>query len=618
MKAFLPDSNSIYRRVFEKTGDPILLLKDGCFVECNPAALSMLGGVDKNVLIGTTPAKISPACQPDGRASDEKAAEMIAIAMREGCHRFEWLHLRTDGAPLMVEVTTTPIEVAGEIILHTLWRDITRRKQSEMFEAFRSRILEMLAGDETLASVLEEIVLGVEQFDSAMLCSILLLDGCGRRLRNGAAPSLPDSYNSAIDGVEIGIGVGSCGTAAFTGERVIVEDIATHPYWASYKELAAAAGLGACWSQPIKSSTGKVLGTFAIYHHTANTPAADDLHLIEQTAHLVSIAIERSVAAEKLRDSEAHYRLLTEDASDVIWKTDRELRITYISPADERLRGYRADEVIGHHVFEMFTEEGVAVVKEVMRRRMQAESHEYKTGFVNFEVQHRCRDGTLKWGEVFSTPEFDEHGNITGYHGITREISRRKQVEEQVLQLAFYDALTRVPNRRLLYERLKQTMAASKRSGLYSALMFMDLDNFKPLNDLHGHVAGDLLLIEAADRLKRSVRESDTVARFGGDEFVVVLNELDADRQVSTALARSVAEKISEALSAPYLLSVSRESGPDVTVEHRCTASIGVVLFSNHEGSQDDILKWADTTMYKAKVDGRNLIRFYDESLGTA
>lgn len=618
MTAILPDSEDIFRRVFEKTGDPILLLKEGRFVECNAAALSMLGGIGRNDLIDSTPAGISPACQPDGRSSEEKSAEMIAIAMREGGHRFEWLHLRADGSQFMVEVTTTPVEVEGEMILHTLWRDITRCKQAEMFEAFRSRILEMLAGEETLAGVLEAIVQGVEQFDNAMLCSILLLDRSGRLLHKGAAPSLPDSYNTAIDGVEIGMGVGSCGTAAFTGECVIVEDIATHPYWAPYKELAAAAGLGACWSQPIRSSAGKVLGTFAIYHHTAHTPAADDLRLIKQTAHLARIAIERSVAAEKLRDSEAHYRLLTEDASDVIWKTDHELRLTYISPADERMRGYRADEVIGHHVFEMFTEDGIAVVREVMERRMQAESREHKTGFVNYEVQHRCRDGTLKWGEVFSTPEFDEHGSIIGYHGITREISRRKQMEEQVLQLAFYDALTRVPNRRLLYERLKQTMTASKRSGHYGALMFMDIDNFKPLNDLYGHVAGDLLLIEAADRLKRSVRESDTVARFGGDEFVVVLNELDADKQTSTALARTVAEKISAALSAPYLLSVSSEGGDTVTVEHRCTASIGVVLFNNHEGSQDDLLKWADTTMYKAKVEGRNLVRFYDGGLGAA
>jgi diguanylate cyclase (GGDEF)-like protein/PAS domain S-box-containing protein len=612
MTAFRQESEGIYRCVFEKTGDPILLLKQGRIVECNAAALKILGVVDKTDLLDCAPVEISPARQPDGRASGEKFEEMLAIAMSEGSYRFDWLHKRFDGSTFAVEVSATPIAVGGEIVLHTLWRDVTRRKYSEMYEVFRSRVLEMLAGGEPLPKILEAIVRGVEQLEPAMLCSILLLDRNGMRLNKGAAPSLPDFYNSAVDGIAISVGVGSCGTAAYTGARVIVEDIASHPYWAPYQELAATAGLGACWSQPVLGSAGQVLGTFAIYHPDAHTPSQANLHLIEQTAHLASIAIERSAAAEKLRDSEAHFRLLTEDASDVIWKTDREFRFTYISPADERLRGYRADEVIGHHAFEMFSDEGVAVVKEVMSQRRQSEQSRAHPGFVTFEVQHRCKDGSLLWGEVFSTPEFDEHGNITGYHGITREISRRKQMEEQVRQLAFYDALTKVPNRRLLYDRLKQTMAVSKRSGRYSALMFMDLDNFKPLNDLHGHVAGDLLLIEAADRLKRSVRETDTVARFGGDEFVVVLSELDEDRAAATVLARAVAEKISAALSAPFQLSVSREGGAVITVEHRCTASIGVVVFVNHEGSQDDILKWADATMYTAKEDGRNLIRFYE------
>ena len=248
---------------------------------------------------------------------------MIAIALRNGFHRFEWVHVRADGSNFLVEVSLTPIAVGGEVVLLTLWRDITERKQAERFELFRSHTLELLSGNEPLSIILEAIVSGIEQLEPAMLCSILLLEQNGKRLKTGAAPSLPDFYNAAIDGVEIGIGVGSCGTAAYTGELVIVEDIASHPYWAPYKELAARAGLGACWSQPIRSSSGQVLGTFAIYHHLPHTPTETDLDLIEQTAHLASIAIERSVAAEKLRDSEAHYRLLTEDASDVIWKTDQ-------------------------------------------------------------------------------------------------------------------------------------------------------------------------------------------------------------------------------------------------------------------------------------------------------
>ena len=198
-----------------------------------------------------------------------------------------------------------------------------------------------------------------------------------------------------------------------------------------------------------------------------------------------------------------------------------------------------------------------------------------------------------------------------GFVTIYIDITERKKMEEQVHQLAFYDALTKLANRRLLNDRMNQTMAAAKRSGLYGALMFLDLDNFKPLNDLHGHEVGDLLLSEVATRLKRCVREIDTAARFGGDEFVVMLCDLSPDRAESAALAMIVARRIQTALSAPYLL--TRQDGTAAaTVEHHCTASIGVALFIALEASQDDVLKWADTAMYQAKAAGRNSIRFHD------
>jgi diguanylate cyclase (GGDEF)-like protein/PAS domain S-box-containing protein len=200
-----------------------------------------------------------------------------------------------------------------------------------------------------------------------------------------------------------------------------------------------------------------------------------------------------------------------------------------------------------------------------------------------------------------------------GFVTIYIDITERKRMEEQVRHLAFYDVLTSLPNRRLLDDRLAQTMAASKRSGLYGALMFLDLDNFKPLNDAHGHVVGDLLLIEVAKRLRSCIREVDTVARFGGDEFVVMLSELNEDKATSMLRTEAVAEKIRVRLSEPYLLSVRREGQGEATVEHLCTVSIGVSLFINHEASQDEILKWADAAMYQAKDAGRNLIRFHDQ-----
>ncbi|HEX5336895.1 MAG TPA: GAF domain-containing protein, partial [Gallionella sp.] len=240
--------------------------------------------------------------------------------------------------------------------LNTIDRELNQAKK---LDQFHRQTLELLASRDSLQEILENLVRGVEQFNPAMLCSVFLLDKEGKHLVNGIAPSLPNFYNEATTGIEIGLGVGSCGTAAFTGQRVIVENISTHPYWGAFRECAARAGLGACWSQPIYALSGKVLGTFSIYHRDAHTPTDADIALIEELSRQASIAIERSIDAEKIRDSEAHYRLLTEDVSDVVWKQDREHRFTYISPADERMRGFSADEVIGSHAFDMMTEEGI-------------------------------------------------------------------------------------------------------------------------------------------------------------------------------------------------------------------------------------------------------------------
>ena len=224
--------------------------------------------------------------------------------------------------------------------------------------------------------------------------------------------------------------------------------------------------------------------------------------------------------------------------------------------------------------------------------------------------------GGHRWLETHAVPmrENDETVQLA----VTRDITKRHQAEaertallEEIRQLAYFDALTGLPNRRMLDDRLKQSMAISKRSGLYGALLFLDLDNFKPLNDTHGHSVGDLLLVEVAKRLCACVREVDTVARLGGDEFVVMLVELDADKSQSTEQAATVAEKIRASLAAPYLLTVTQPGGQEMSVEHHCSTSIGVVLFFNHEASQPDLMKWADAAMYQAKDAGRNGVQFY-------
>ncbi len=189
---------------------------------------------------------------------------------------------------------------------------------------------------------------------------------------------------------------------------------------------------------------------------------------------------------------------------------------------------------------------------------------------------------------------------------MVQDITLRKRSEEEIHRLAFYDPLTQLPNRRLLNERLMQSMSLSARSGKYGALMFIDLDNFKTLNDTQGHDVGDLLLKEVAARLKRHVREGDSVARLGGDEFVVALEALSSLTQEAANHAESVAEKLRLELSNPYLLN---------GMEHNSSPSIGVSLFRGHQSSLDEILKQADLAMYQAKAAGRNKVCFFDPAM---
>lgn len=230
---------------------------------------------------------------------------------------------------------------------------------------------------------------------------------------------------------------------------------------------------------------------------------------------------------------------------------------------------------------------------------------------LGYELALQKGDGTRFFARLDCLRQNREH-EAPEVRIVLTDISDRIRREEEIRKLAFYDALTQLPNRRLLNDRLDHAMASSKRSGQYGALMFVDLDNFKPLNDRHGHSMGDLLLIEVARRITRCLRETDTVARFGGDEFVVLLGELNQDKSESVVQAGIVAEKIRTALAEPYHL----KTHTPVIVEHRCTSSIGVMLFINHEAGAEDILKGADMAMYRAKAGGRNCIRFFETAPG--
>ncbi|MDD5384412.1 MAG: diguanylate cyclase [Gallionella sp.] len=312
------------------------------------------------------------------------------------------------------------------------------------------------------------------------------------------------------------------------------------------------------------------------------------------------MALASHLTERKLAKAELRIAAVAFESHDGIMITDVNNTIMRVNDAFSEITGYTAEEAVGQTPRLLDSGCHDAIYYAAMWEDLQ------HTGSWRGEIQNRRKNGEVYPAQFTITAVKGIDGEINHYVAILHDITERKKAEEQISNLAFYDTLTQLPNRRMLNDRLGQAMAASKRSGRYAALMFLDLDNFKPLNDMHGHEAGDLLLIQAAHRIASCVREVDTVARFGGDEFVVILSELDTDKADSAVHAGIVAEKIRAILSKPYLLPCKQEGDVTITVEHHCTSSIGITLFIGHEANSEGILKQADMAMYQAKEGGRN------------
>lgn len=415
-----------FRRLFAASPDPVWIIENNTFVDCNDAAVSMLGYASREQLLNTHPSKLSPEFQPDGMSSYEKAELMMKLATQNGLHRFEWVHTRADGADFDAEVTLARLEIGGNHAIYCTWRDITERKKSE--SAVR-----------LYASVFQN-----------------------------------------------------------SGEAILI--------------------------------------------------------------------------------------------------TDPNNRIVAVNPSLCRLSGYSEAELLGKNPRVLSAGLSPKSTYDELWAALAKER------FWQGELWDRRKDGSVfvKWAAI--SVNTDEGGNVVNYIASYNDISERKEAEARIDWLAHHDALTELLNRHGLAQQLEQVIASAQRNKQQLALIFLDLDRFKTINDTLGHHIGDQLLAEVARRLRALLRESDVIARLGGDEFVMALTDLDSPTQ-SMAVVRKLEAKLNE----PYLI-----EGRSLHL----TPSMGVALYPHDANSADALMRQADTAMYHAKESGRNNTQYYAAEMG--
>ncbi len=322
------------------------------------------------------------------------------------------------------------------------------------------------------------------------------------------------------------------------------------------------------------------------------------------TGNSLSVHITLTDITERKRtEEELRIAAIAFESQEGMILTDANGVILRVNKAFTHLTGYKADEAVGKTPAMLKSGRQDKDFYQLMWETLK--QNNYWQG----EMWNKRKDGKIyaEWLTISAVIAPD--GNVTHYVGTFSEITKNKEAEAEIHRLAYYDPLTQLPNRRLLYDRLGQALTASRRNGHYGAILFLDMDNFKTLNDTLGHDVGDLLLVEVAQRLNGAVREGDTIARLGGDEFVLLLENLSENAREAAIQAGLVGDKVLDIIGTSYLLE---------DVEFSCTTSIGACLFCSPDDSVDDLLKHADLAMYQSKKDGRNSLRFFDPDMQAA
>jgi diguanylate cyclase (GGDEF)-like protein/PAS domain S-box-containing protein len=564
-----------------------LHLPGGAALNRNPAAIRAFGPLDTKAdqddlaaqLGGADNAARARAALASGRVF----ATRVEAPTRQGPR---WFDVRC-------RAFTDPAD--GQSLVLYDAQDVTEAALATQRIERENRLLAMVSVGRPLREVLDELAQAIEAQSPGLRCSVLeLRDG---RIYGLSGPSLPQAYVEAVQGVPIGPLAGSCGSALWRGEPVIVTDIASDPLWRDYRDLALTHGLQACWSVPISGSDGALLGAFAGYFGEPRGPSALEWQLLESAKHVAAIAIERARATAVIEEGREQLRRILDALPHSIVYTDAQMRFEFVNRGFETLFGHRREQALGRPSREVIGERHFRQIQPYIERALAGEE-------VRFEREDVDDDGRRRVLETHYVPHVDADGQVLGHFGIVQDITGRKENERLLEYLATHDQLTGLPNRNLLGEHLMLALARAGRTQRRVAVMFVDLDRFKTVNDTLGHEAGDRLLKAVAQRFKDNLRRCDTIARLGGDEFVVLLDDLN-DAQEAAAAAQKLLAILAEPLTV---------AGHDLYA----SASIGIAVAPEDGVDAAALLKHADIAMYRAKSKGRNNYQFFSPETSSA
>lgn len=420
-------SDERFRTVFDKHLLPMWVFDERSlrFLKVNQAAIELYG-YTRDEFLAMTILDIRP------ESERSRVREFIRASEGEAGTTGIWVHRKRNGELLDARVSTHPIpgpggEVGGMGGEHrarvATIVDMTETLASQRWRDRLNGMLEMIARGAPLKAVLEAVVLLVQEQTSGVLASVLLLNEDGRTLRTAAAPGLPIDYSDQIDGMSIGPRAGSCGTAIYTGERVIVSDVLSDERWEAFRELASKSGLRSCWSEPVRDSRGKPVGSLAVYSPTVRSPTPRELEVIASASNVVGVALQHERGQANLRDSEREFRQIVETAHEGIWRVDASFQTVFVNARLCEMLGYAPEMMLGRHIFDFMDEQARQDAEHMMARRREGHSEQH-----DFRFRHR--DGHDVWAIVSTNPILSPTHEFVGALAMLTDVSDRRKTDD--------------------------------------------------------------------------------------------------------------------------------------------------------------------------------------------